>query len=72
MMKAICEKNGGFRFKAGVKLKDRKQHQAFLRIKEKMLDKHLEQLNEKMKNMKFDDSLSVEKSILQEKAVYEK
>lgn len=40
MMKDICSRNGGFQFKAGVKIKERKQHKAFLRIKEKMLAKY--------------------------------
>lgn len=37
MMKGICDKNGGFRFKAGLKLKDRSQESSLLRIKYKML-----------------------------------
>jgi hypothetical protein len=37
MMKDICYKNDGFRFKAGVKIKDKSQSKALTRIKEKML-----------------------------------
>jgi hypothetical protein len=51
MMKEICERNGGFRFKGGVKIKKRSEHKALLRIKEKMLSKHydLDKMKEKMK-----------------------
>jgi hypothetical protein len=36
-MKSICDKNGGFRFKADVKIKEINQEKALLRIKEKIL-----------------------------------
>lgn len=54
MMKDICEKNGGFRFKGGVKIRERKQHKALIRIKEKMLGEfYKKKLEEKMKKSKF-------------------
>lgn len=37
IMKDICYKNDGFRFKAGLKIKDKTQSKALTRIKEKML-----------------------------------
>jgi hypothetical protein len=40
MMKDICQRNGGFKFKGGVKIKKRSEHKALLRIKEKMLTKY--------------------------------
>jgi hypothetical protein len=36
-MKDICDKNGGFHFKAGVKVKAKNQENSLLRVKEKML-----------------------------------
>ena len=33
----ICEKNDGFHFKSGLKIKERSEKKALLRIKEKML-----------------------------------
>jgi hypothetical protein len=36
-MKNICDKNGGFRFKADVKIKEKNKEKALLRVKEKML-----------------------------------
>jgi hypothetical protein len=36
-MKGICDKNGGFHFKAGVKVKVKIQENSLLRAKEKML-----------------------------------
>ena len=60
MMKEICGRNGGFQFKAGIKIKERKQHKALLRIKEKMLAKYyLEKLEQKMKQSKFEPSLTI-------------
>lgn len=41
LMKAMCNKNNGYRFKAGVKIKDRSEVKALLRIKEKMLARNL-------------------------------
>jgi hypothetical protein len=36
-MKDICDKNGGFHFKAGVKVKVKNMENSLLRVKEKML-----------------------------------
>lgn len=38
-MKKVCQQNDGFRFKAGVKIKDISETKALLRIKEKMFAK---------------------------------
>lgn len=37
IVKNVCEKYDGYRFKAGVKIKNRNQTKALVRIKEKML-----------------------------------
>lgn len=37
LMRGICHKNGGFLFKAGVKVKKSNMERAILRVKEKML-----------------------------------
>jgi hypothetical protein len=52
MMKEICERNGGFRFKGGVKIKKRSEHKALMRIKEKMLANYYDL--DKMKD-KYED-----------------
>jgi len=50
IIKKICYKNNGFRFKSGVKIRDMKQKSALLRIKEKMLSNIYQQKNkEKIK-----------------------
>ena len=50
IIKEICYKNDGFRFKSGVKIKDVKQKSALLRIKEKMLSSiYKQKLKEKLK-----------------------
>jgi hypothetical protein len=36
-MREVCEKNDGFHFKSGLKIKKRSEKKALLRIKEKML-----------------------------------
>lgn len=36
-MREVCEKNDGFHFKSGLKIKNRSETRALLRIKEKML-----------------------------------
>jgi hypothetical protein len=35
-MKDICDKNGGFHFKAAIKVKVKNQENSLLRVKEKM------------------------------------
>jgi len=53
IIKDICYKNDGFRFKSGVKIRDVKQKSALLRIKEKMLSNIYQQkLEEKLKQSK--------------------
>ncbi len=37
LIKNSCENNGGYHFKAGIKIKDKSQTKALIRIKEKML-----------------------------------
>ncbi len=37
LIKNFCENNGGYHFKAGIKIKDKTQTKALIRIKEKML-----------------------------------
>ena len=37
LIKYSCENNGGYHFKAGIKIKDKTQTKALIRIKEKML-----------------------------------
>lgn len=60
MMKEICDRNGGFQFKAGVKIQERKQHKALLRVKEKILaQKYKKTLEKKMKQFKFKPSLNI-------------
>jgi len=52
IIKDICYKNDGFRFKSGVKIKDVKQTPALLRIKEKMLSKIYQQKRNKTKKIR--------------------
>jgi hypothetical protein len=74
MMKEICERNGGFRFKGGVKIEKSSEHKALLRIKEKMLANYydLDKIKENMRTTVTKTSISIEQAFVQEKAAYEK
>lgn len=67
-MKGICDKNGGYHFKAGVKIKQKSETKALLRIKEKILADIFDQ---KFKKSTMRESDSLREMVAKELKEYE-